>query len=131
MEIRCAHFYRSLVSFLAPLGIGCFCFCFVFCVCVCDFFFFVFFCFDPLFGIWHLAFGSPARGVGQPLLEIVFSAASILREAGFVAGSSANTGFQLAAEMFNQFCTAGYVASDWNASLCSGLLSEVCVGSDY
>ena len=59
MEIRCAHFYRSLVSFLAPLGIGCFCFCFcfVFCVCVCDFFFFVFFCFDPLFGIWHLAFG--------------------------------------------------------------------------
>ena len=34
-------------------------------------------------------------------MEIVFSAASILRETGFVAGSSANTGFQLAAEMFN------------------------------
>ena len=36
-----------------------FLFLFLFCfLCLClRFLFFVFFCFDPLFGIWHLAFG--------------------------------------------------------------------------
>ena len=55
MEIRCAHFYRSLVSFLAPLGIGCFCFCFCFVLCLCLRFLFCFFLLRSV--IWHLAFG--------------------------------------------------------------------------
>ena len=70
MEILCAHFYRSLVSFLAPLGIGLFLFCVVGC---CDFFFLFFFCFDP-FGIWHLAFG---------ILVFVFSLVEMGRRALF------------------------------------------------
>ena len=76
MEILCAHFYRSLVSFLAPLGIGMFLFLFCFVVRCCDFFFLFFFCFDPFHfcGIWHLAFG---------ILVFVFSLVEMGRRALF------------------------------------------------
>ena len=60
MEILCAHFYRSLVSFLAPLGIGLFLFLFCFVLLVVAI---SFFCFFFALILWHLAFGTWHFGV--------------------------------------------------------------------